>query len=228
MVEAARAGGVLLMENEEGGPEPVGAATLSAWLHDEPLRLVVLNACKSATTALRSGEHPFAGIATALIREGVPAVVAMQFPISDKAAIIFSQTFYQRLAWVSQSMALAEAARSSIRAIASSRNGRRRCSIFAPGTECCSACRLLAWPASSIAATAGRDPWGEGRTPGISGQRRRSLAPLRRCWRCAPLPACTSSVRSMRHRAKHMTGSRRSRAQRRLSVHLLGAGLDRT
>lgn len=70
----------------------------AAWLADEPLRLVFLNACNTGTTNVRSGAHPFAGIATALIRERVPAVVAMQFPISDQAAIAFAQTFYERIA----------------------------------------------------------------------------------------------------------------------------------
>lgn len=91
-------GGALLMEDEDGGPQLVGAGALAAWLHDEPLRLVFLNACQSGTTMARAGEHPYAGVATALIREGVPAVLAMQFPISDKAATSFSQTFYQRIA----------------------------------------------------------------------------------------------------------------------------------
>jgi CHAT domain len=42
-----------------------------------------------------AGAHPFAGVATALIKKRVPAVVAMQFPISDQAAILFARTFYE-------------------------------------------------------------------------------------------------------------------------------------
>ena len=45
-----------------------------------------------------SGVEPFSGVATALVRAGVPAVLAMQFPISDQAAIAFSREFYRRLA----------------------------------------------------------------------------------------------------------------------------------
>jgi hypothetical protein len=40
---------------------------------------------------------PFAGVASALVMAGVPAVIAMQFPISDAAAIEFAGTFYPRL-----------------------------------------------------------------------------------------------------------------------------------
>jgi hypothetical protein len=59
------------------------------------LRLVVLNACWTART---SSSGPYAGVATALLNAGVPAVLAMQFPITDAAALAFSKTFYRRLA----------------------------------------------------------------------------------------------------------------------------------
>lgn len=90
-------GGMLLLELEDGSPDPVSGDVFAAWLEAEPLRLVFLNACKTGTTSARSGVHPFAGVATALIRERVPAVVAMQFPISDKAAIEFARAFYERI-----------------------------------------------------------------------------------------------------------------------------------
>jgi len=91
-------GGMLLLELEDGSPDPVSGDEFAMWLADDPLRLVFLNACKTGTTSVRSGAHPFAGVATALIRERVPAVVAMQFPISDQAAVAFAQTFYERIA----------------------------------------------------------------------------------------------------------------------------------
>ena len=91
-------GGMLAMELEDGSLDPVTGDVFAMWLADEPLRLVFLNACKTGTTSVRTGVHPFAGVATALIRERLPAVVAMQFPISNQAAIAFAQTFYERLA----------------------------------------------------------------------------------------------------------------------------------
>jgi hypothetical protein len=45
-----------------------------------------------------SRTDPFAGTAQELVRQGIPAVVAMQFEISDEAAITFSLEFYRALA----------------------------------------------------------------------------------------------------------------------------------
>jgi sugar lactone lactonase YvrE len=59
------------------------------------LRLVVLNACEGARSAR---DDPFGGVAQALVRQGIPAVIAMQFEISDPAALAFSQSFYQAIA----------------------------------------------------------------------------------------------------------------------------------
>ena len=59
------------------------------------LRLVVLNACEGARSAR---DDPFRGVAQALVRQGIPAVIAMQFEISDPAALVFSQSFYQAIA----------------------------------------------------------------------------------------------------------------------------------
>ncbi len=91
-------GGMLLLENEDRSPHLVSAATFAAWLKDEPLRLVFLNACETGTTPDGASAHPFAGVAAALIQSNAPAVVAMQFPISDSAAIEFARTFYTRVA----------------------------------------------------------------------------------------------------------------------------------
>jgi len=94
----AQKGGLLLFEKEDGSPDPISSDEFAMWLADEPLRLVFLNACKTGATNLHTSIHPFAGVATALIRERIPAVVAMQFPISDVAAVTFAQTFYERIA----------------------------------------------------------------------------------------------------------------------------------
>lgn len=90
-------GGMLLLEKEDGSPDLVSAAKFASWLADEPLRLVFLNACETGTTPQFAGPHPFSGVAAALVANGVPAVVAMQFPITDKSALAFSRTFYERI-----------------------------------------------------------------------------------------------------------------------------------
>jgi len=59
------------------------------------LRLVVLNACEGARSA---SDDPLGGVAQALVRQGIPAVIAMQFEISDPAALVFSRSFYQAIA----------------------------------------------------------------------------------------------------------------------------------
>lgn len=59
------------------------------------LRLAFLNSCEGA----RGSEgDPFSGTAATLVRRGIPAVVAMQYQITDSAAIEFSSAFYESLA----------------------------------------------------------------------------------------------------------------------------------
>ncbi|MGH8887347.1 MAG: CHAT domain-containing protein [Egibacteraceae bacterium] len=88
--------GVLALAGEDGGARLLGATDLRLLLCDHhPLRLVVLNACE---TGRASKLGAFSSTAGALIRGGVPAVVAMQFEISDRAAIEFARTFYEGIA----------------------------------------------------------------------------------------------------------------------------------
>ncbi len=75
-----------------------GSALADLVRGERQMQLAFLNACDTARTPSGRGLDPFAGIATALVCAGLPAVVAMQFPISDKAAIKFSETFYRGLA----------------------------------------------------------------------------------------------------------------------------------
>ena len=62
--------------------------------NDDKLRLVFLASCQ---TASRSPADAFRGFAPALIKAGVPAVIAMQDLVPEKTAQTFSQTFYRRL-----------------------------------------------------------------------------------------------------------------------------------
>ena len=87
--------GVLVLEDEQGRAWQAGAHRLGTLLHDHrSLRLAVLNACEGARN---SRTDPFAGVATSLIRQGIPAVAAMQFEITDDAAITFAAEFYAAL-----------------------------------------------------------------------------------------------------------------------------------
>ena len=56
---------------------------------------MVLNACEGGRG---SPEDPYGGAAQALVRAQIPAVIAMQFEISDAAASLFAREFYGALA----------------------------------------------------------------------------------------------------------------------------------
>ena len=78
---------------------PVTGRALAEKLTDcRSLRVVFLNACRSATFPDDLGQNPWNSMAGALCLAGVPAVIAMQHKISDRAAISFSRTFYESLA----------------------------------------------------------------------------------------------------------------------------------
>ncbi len=88
--------GTLALADETGRTHPVGADDISRLLAEHhPLRLVVLNACD---TGRGSAADAFSSTAAALIRREIPAVVAMQFEITDSAAIQFAQAFYEHVA----------------------------------------------------------------------------------------------------------------------------------
>jgi len=87
--------GVLVMEDAHGKGLMTDPHRIGALLHGHhSLRLAVLNCCESARV---SQKDPFAGVADALIQQGIPAVAAMQFPISDEAAKEFADEFYTAL-----------------------------------------------------------------------------------------------------------------------------------
>jgi hypothetical protein len=95
--DAASGQGALLLEDGEGGERRVSGPVMADLMRDfTSLRLVFLNACRTAE--LSDKTDPFAGLAAALVMAGVPAVLGMQIPISDAAAIAFSGAFYERLA----------------------------------------------------------------------------------------------------------------------------------
>ena len=87
---------MLLLEDEQGAGAPVSGHYLGTLLHDEKsLRLAVLNACEGART---STSDPYAGTAQQLVRQGIPAVIAMQFEVSERTAATLSREFYRSLA----------------------------------------------------------------------------------------------------------------------------------
>lgn len=88
--------GYLAFENEEGKTALMSATEVGRLLADhQSLRLVLLNACEGAQG---SEQDLYSSIAATLSQRGVPAVLAMQKDISDRAAIELTQAFYTNLA----------------------------------------------------------------------------------------------------------------------------------
>lgn len=87
--------GVLVLENVEGKGHLVSGQYLGAILYDYNLQLALLNSCNGARTSVMD---PFAGVGQSLLQKGIPAVIAMQFEITDTAAITFAHEFYAAIA----------------------------------------------------------------------------------------------------------------------------------
>src|SRR5574341_536179 len=87
----------IAFEDAYGDTDPIASDDVAVLFGGLPdLRLIVLNACESA---IDSTTQPLTGIAPKILQQaGVPAVVAMQAPILDRAAIAFSRAFYNQLA----------------------------------------------------------------------------------------------------------------------------------
>ena len=87
---------VLLMEDESGRARAVSGTQLGTIIGDtRSLRLVVLNTSEGARNSL---DDPFAGVAASLIERAIPAVIGMQFEITDRAMILFASELYSALA----------------------------------------------------------------------------------------------------------------------------------
>ena len=89
--------GVLALTREDGRADLVAAHRLVDLLRQaRPMpRLVVLNSCSGAAAGV---SDLFSGTAAALVRGGVSAVAAMQYEISDPAAVAFARGFYAAIA----------------------------------------------------------------------------------------------------------------------------------
>ena len=104
--------GFLVLEDERGDPRPLGAEALRQVVCQRGLSLVFLNACETA----RGGRSDWnRGAAPALVAAGVPAVVANQYAVLDRAATLFARELYSELA---SGRALGDAAREARIALA--------------------------------------------------------------------------------------------------------------
>jgi hypothetical protein len=87
--------GQLIFASDSQQAEPIDVSTLALLLRSKGIRLPVLGACEAAR---RDPETPWSGIASALVHQGIPAVVGMQYTVHDSSALTFSRRFYSKLA----------------------------------------------------------------------------------------------------------------------------------
>jgi len=88
--------GVLVMEDADGKAIRIDSERLRVLVQGKSrLRLVVLNSCLGTQG---DEAQPFSSMAAGLVRSGIPAVIAMQFEISDHAAREIAETFYRSIA----------------------------------------------------------------------------------------------------------------------------------
>lgn len=85
----------LVLEDDDGRARFVDADLLADVLGERGLRLVTLMACHGGE---RAGPEAFGGLAPALVRRGIPAVVAMRRTVTVEGAARFVEHFYANLA----------------------------------------------------------------------------------------------------------------------------------
>ncbi len=93
--DSQRDEGLLVFADQAGKSDRRTATDVARLLSGQPtLRLALLNACEGAYA---SQTDIFASTAATLVQQGIPAVIAMQYEITDHAAIEFSEQFYDAL-----------------------------------------------------------------------------------------------------------------------------------
>jgi CHAT domain len=83
--------GQIILEKEDGSEDPLDSDRLAQIITHNDVRLVVLGACR---TAARDAQAAWSGVAPALVRANVPAVLAMQFNVEDDAVTQFISAVY--------------------------------------------------------------------------------------------------------------------------------------
>jgi tetratricopeptide (TPR) repeat protein/CHAT domain-containing protein len=96
---APESGGGLLLEDADGKAQVYGAAEILQTLEKGfgTLRLAVLSGCNTAQTRTQNA-NGFRDLARALAARHVPAVLAMQFKISDTGGLKLAEVLYPKLA----------------------------------------------------------------------------------------------------------------------------------
>lgn len=94
------AGGNLYLVNRKTGlTEVLSGDDLAGLLVNNGIRMAVFNSCRSAHTATSELEHEIGeqSLAEALVRRGIPGVLAMAERIPDEVALTLTRLFYRNL-----------------------------------------------------------------------------------------------------------------------------------
>jgi hypothetical protein len=88
--------GAIVLETETGRANPVTGRGLAVLLESDvpPLQLVFLNSCEGGSVPPNDA---FGSVAETLVKQHMPAVIAMQFPIPDDAAVALARGFYREV-----------------------------------------------------------------------------------------------------------------------------------
>jgi hypothetical protein len=84
--------GQLIFETSDGRPQALSADQIAVLLYDYEVFLAVLNGCD---TGVSSTNDAVSSVAGALVKAGVPAVVATTREVEDAAAMQFTREFYR-------------------------------------------------------------------------------------------------------------------------------------
>lgn len=88
-------GHILLVDSKRSDrSHPLSASDLASILQGRGIRLAILSAC---LTAAGNSADPFNVVAEALLRSGIPAVVANQLPVPDESVATFVGPLYAQL-----------------------------------------------------------------------------------------------------------------------------------
>lgn len=86
--------GQIILEKDDNTSDFYSGEQLAQLLYSKEVRLAVLGACE---TGRRDGQNVWSGVAPALTRQRIPAVIANQFKIRDDNAILLAAKIYPRL-----------------------------------------------------------------------------------------------------------------------------------
>jgi hypothetical protein len=84
----------IILEDGTGKSAPLDADQMMYLMGNTGVKVVILNACK---TAKQDARNAILGVAPALVQAEIPAVIAMQFNVPDKTALGFTRDLYRFL-----------------------------------------------------------------------------------------------------------------------------------